>query len=232
MSSLDVHKSVSDIFSEQVPARSTLPIESPATAQHNEEPSNSTDWSTAGNAHQLLLKSEELFADELNGEKLGEAQYEPSVNEIVVPTQTQQVIDPLPAVTRSKRVRNSSQFQTIFENEKKRWGKSDDRQIYFIFIHESELSGVEVSDIISADSLTLKMRKVLRQVFKQVLWKGTLDSLFTRIKKLNINQRFSVRETKAFKRLVKVSKQKFGFISMDYLKQGFPGKSELTIRAL
>mmetsp|Transcript_12842 Transcript_12842/g.14687 ORF Transcript_12842/g.14687 Transcript_12842/m.14687 type:complete len:259 (-) Transcript_12842:119-895(-) len=108
---------------------------------------------------------------------------------------------------------------------KNRWSKKNDRVMFKIAIEQAALAGVNIEQIarIPGKIQCKATRALLNSIKAHSNWTGTLVELKKRIVKITTAEKFTDREVRILKKLIKMEKR--GQITMAFLLEQFPGKT-------
>ena len=110
------------------------------------------------------------------------------------------------------------------KNENSRWSKREDINLFNIFNSVALDFGLDQSTInLNKGKVHKSMRKFFNKVKELSEWRGTLVELKARIKKIKSSIKFTHRDLRVLKRLLK--KEQEGIITMEQVLDQFPGKT-------
>ena len=112
------------------------------------------------------------------------------------------------------------------ESKSTRWGRANDRQL-FKTINEWEANGkLNIAEVLKIRKrLTPAQEEVFQNLSMKVLWRGQIRHLVIRIQSLFKRSKFSVREFKLMRRILR-TQYKDREIDYDKLLENFPGKTK------
>lgn len=105
-----------------------------------------------------------------------------------------------------------------------RWTKEQDRQMFKTLSLLCSQAGIDVNSLLIRDTrISSEKKAVLNQVKDAHSWKGTIYVLKNRIAKLLKQDKFSARDVRLLKRLIR--EELAGKISFQQISEYFPGKT-------
>lgn len=114
------------------------------------------------------------------------------------------------------------------QDSRVRWTANDDIRMHKEFLALLSTYSLTQNDFKDSLVKTSKTHKVfLKELATISEWRGTLKSCLKRIQRMFNNQKFTYREARKLKRLLKMNQK--GLITMDFILEEFPGKTIANI---
>ena len=93
-------------------------------------------------------------------------------------------------------------------NGKQRWKKTEDKNLWNAFERVMNQQGIELEDFLNSNKIKKNHSIVLKIVKKEISWKGTIYVLRKRILKIYNASRFTSRDIRKLKKLLKEVKNR------------------------